>query len=58
MNFKVVQYYIGLFYTGFMILLTSNSQAAEPEKLTEPESSSTIYEEQSSQATTIFGGVG
>jgi len=58
MNFKNVQYYSGLFYAGLMILLTSNSQAADPAKLTEPESISTLYEEQSSQTPTIFGGVG
>jgi len=58
MNFKNVQYYSGLFFAGLMILLTSNSQAADPAKLTEPESISTLYEEQSSQTPTIFGGVG
>ena len=58
MNFKNVQYYSGLFYAGLMILMTSNSQAADPAKLTEPESITTLSEEQSSQAHTIFGGVG
>ena len=58
MNFKNVQYYSGLFFAGLMILLTSNSRAADPAKLTEPESISTLYEEQSSQTPTIFGGVG
>ena len=58
MNFKNVKYYSGLFYAGLMILLTSNSQAADPTKLTEPKSISTLYEKQSSQTPTIFGGVG
>ena len=58
MNFKNVQYYSGFFYAGLMILMTSNSQAADPSKLTESESISTHYEEPSSQTPTIFGGVG
>ena len=58
MNFKNVQYYSGLFYAGLMILMTSNSQAADPAKLTETASISTLFEEQSSETPTIFGGVG
>ena len=58
MNFKVIQYYSGLFFASLMILLSSNSQAADPAKFTEPASISTLYEEDSSQTPTIFGGVG
>ena len=58
MNSKIVQFYTGFFFAGLMLLLSSNIQVADAAELTAPESITTISEEQSSQAPTIFGGVG
>jgi len=58
MNFKIILNFAGLFYAGLMVYYTGNCQAADPSKLTESESKPTLYEEQSSQTPTVFGGVG